>query len=36
VRNFLVRNKALIVLAWYLVIVTAILIKFWDYWSTLI
>ena len=36
VRNFLVRNRALIVLAWYLVIVTAILIKFWDYWSTLI
>lgn len=36
VRNFLVRNKALIVLAWYLVIATAILIQFWDYWSTLI
>lgn len=36
VRNFLVRNKALIVLAWYLVFATAILIQFWDYWSTLI
>ncbi|HEX6336518.1 MAG TPA: vitamin K epoxide reductase family protein [Jiangellaceae bacterium] len=36
VRNLLVRNKALIVLAWYLVFATAILIQFWDYWSTLI
>jgi uncharacterized membrane protein len=35
-RNFLVRNRALIVLGWYLVIVAAILIQFWDYWSTLI
>ncbi len=35
-RNFLVRNKALIVLAWYLLIAAVILVQFWDYWSTLI
>ena len=36
VRNVLVRNRALILLAWYLLIVAVILVQFWDYWSTLI
>lgn len=36
VRNVLARNKALIVVLWYLVIAAAILVQFWDYWSTLI
>lgn len=36
VRNALVRNRAIIVLVWFAVITAAILIQFWDYWSSLI
>jgi uncharacterized membrane protein len=36
VRNALVRNRAIIVLVWFGIIAAAILIQFWDYWSSLI
>ena len=36
VRNVLVRNKAIIVLVWFAIITAAILVQFWDYWSSLL
>lgn len=36
VRNALVRNKALLLLVWYAAVVVLILVKFWDYWSSLV
>lgn len=35
-RNALVRNKAAILLVWYAAVVVLILVKFWDYWSSLV
>lgn len=35
-RNALVRNKAPILLVWYAAVAVLILIKFWDYWASLV
>jgi uncharacterized membrane protein len=34
-RRFAVRNRGLVLAAWYLVVTGLVLIRFWDYWSSL-
>jgi uncharacterized membrane protein len=36
VRSFLVRNRGLVLAAWFLALVVLILLRFWDYWSSLV
>ncbi|HEX2362539.1 MAG TPA: vitamin K epoxide reductase family protein [Jiangellaceae bacterium] len=35
-RRFAVRNRGLVLAAWYLVVVGLVLVRFWDYWSSLV
>jgi uncharacterized membrane protein len=36
VRGFLVRNGGLVLVLWFLTLTVLILVRFWDYWSTLV
>jgi uncharacterized membrane protein len=36
VRSFLVRNRALVLVLWFLALTVLILVRFWDYWSSLV
>jgi uncharacterized membrane protein len=36
VRSFLVRNRALVLVLWFLALAVLILVRFWDYWSSLV
>ena len=36
VRTFLVRNRALVLVLWFLALTVLILVRFWDYWSSLV
>jgi uncharacterized membrane protein len=36
VRRFAVRNRGLVLAAWYLAVTGLVLVRFWDYWSSLI
>jgi uncharacterized membrane protein len=36
VRSFLIRNRALVLVSWFLALAILILLRFWDYWSSLV
>ena len=36
VRSFLVRNRALVLVLWFVALAILILVRFWDYWSSLV
>ena len=36
VRSFLVRNRALVLVLWFFALAVLILVRFWDYWSSLV
>jgi hypothetical protein len=36
VRRVLVRNRGFVLALWFLVIAALVLVRFWDYWSTLV
>jgi uncharacterized membrane protein len=35
-RRFVVRNRGLVLAIWYLVVIGLVLVRFWDYWSSLV